>query len=269
MAIATRVEGMVMKRMRLFVDGLAIGSVRSGLDFEPATTEIVEAVYGNVSGVNMTTYESGPQSIEVLEDPNSTLVAEMFAGIPDRTPTRPTLVRHSSAITQRVAVVEVLNANHNGYGKGSTVLLHWSAVLGTARNDPSGIAIRTVSGSADAPVSITQGGVWLCKRVELTSDGSGWTGTWDSPLPLAFEQKSGVYAIFLEIQSGSGFDRVTKEITVDATNVIVDGTGGQVLVTHADVIDAGFLTAGITHAWVVFAHENATLQDHDYRWGTT
>jgi hypothetical protein len=269
MAVSSRVEGIIMKRKRLIVDGLLVGSVRSGLDFDVATSEITESVYGSVSGVNLVTYESGPQSIEVLEDPNSSLTNEMFAGIPDRNPAEPTLIGSSATVTQRHAVVETLNQNHDGYGLGSTALLHWAASFGTPRNDPSGIAVRTISGPADRPIEISSGEQWLCRRVDLTSGGSGWTGTWTSPLPLLLAQSNDEYAVYLEIQSGDGFDRETAEIEVDTSNVQPSGSGGEITIPHQDVIDAGFVVAGITHAWVIFAHNESALQDHEYRWGTS
>jgi len=265
MPIESRMTAMVMKRKRLIVDGMPVGAL-SGLDFDPNVIEVSRDVYGDVDGISMATYGSGPQSVDIIEDPNSPLVNEMFAGIPDRDPTTPVLARAGSGVTPRFAIVETLNEDHNGYANGSTYLGSWAAVFGTARNDPAGEAVRTIRGNAGVPLECLEGGQFLSRRVTLSSGGGGWTGTWTNPVPLLIPQKSDHYAVYLEIQHGDGYDRVAQEIAVDDTNVDVAKT---ITIPHTDVIDAGFggATGTEVSAWVIFLHGESALQTHEYRWG--
>lgn len=269
MPVATRQKPMFTRRKRIFVNGLYVGNVVSGLDMDVARREVSRDVYGSPNAASVATYGAGPQSLDILENPALPLVNKILAGAPTRNPAAPYIFRTESGVPELLAVVETMNEKGTGYSPGSTFLSHWSATLGSARGDPGGEAIRTLSGPADAPMECLDSNQFLGRRlVALSSGGSGWVGTWSSPVPLEIEALNNFCAVYLEIQKGTGLDRVVQEITVDADNVTSSGSGGEIEIPHTDVIDAGWAGVASLDAYVMLVHGETALQLHDLRWGT-
>jgi len=258
---------MFTKQKRLWVNGVLVGNAAGGLDFEPTRKEVTREVYGDPSGVQIVAYGPGPQSVDIIENPNISLVNELLSGFTTRNAEAPVIARAGTSVPYLFAVVETLNPALTGYANGSTYLGYWAATLSGAKGDPGAEAVRTLAGQADVPMECLRGAQFMSKRVaSLSSNGATgrWEGTWDDPVPLALADLSDVRAVYLEIQNGTGRDRETAAVEVDDTNVQSSGSGGLISIADQDVQDAGF--SGTVDAWVIFAHNSSSLQTHDARY---
>ena len=271
MALKTRQGAFMAKQLKAHINGMYVGTARSGLGPAPGAQDFTAAVYGDVSGVQSRTYASGPVSVQVLEGPNSALLNIAMSEIRSKVPGDPILVRSGPSAGDLLLTVDVMDELMTSYGDGSDFVANWKATVSAPAGDPGGELVRTVEGPADCAMGILRGGHFLGRRVALTSTSGGWVGSWTLPTPVAIPRLDDELGVYLEIQKDTGYDRVVCQLEPDDTNVTASGLGGKITVTHEDVVDAGWLGVSGTdlHAYVMFVHDEATIQTHDYRYGST
>jgi hypothetical protein len=266
MAVAQKQNAYMMNRKVLVIDGHEIEMATAGLGFDRNATEITRQIYGSLDGVSIFQYTSGPQSIDVIDDANLNTIRKILAGC---SPASTGAVEAGRSRTPRalLAITNTLDEAGTGYDDGSEVLTNWRARFGGPKGDPDAIAIRTIQGNADVPKELLDGSQYLMKRVALISTGGGLTGSWATPTPLELADiGTGYYGAYLEIQTGTGRSFNAQEIKVDTTNVAVSNGGGQVVIPHADAVNAGITPA--QYAYVVVAHSaTGTKVSHDSRYG--
>jgi len=254
--------------MRVVLWGNVAGTCRSGLGLDPKITEVNAPVYGQNSSIQSATYDSGPQSIELLENSSCSILKKVLAGFDPTNDTGVLLARTVANVAKVVVTLETLNEDLDGYDGSSQFMKNWRMSFGGPKANPDGEMVRTLNGTGDIPVEIVTGEQFLAVRATLTSTGSGVIGSFASPTPKELPQLgTGIYAAYLEVQKAGG-DKTfaAAEVTVDTTNVTVSGSGGAILIPHADVIAAS-LGGNATHAWLVIAHAQTTLQTHTSRYG--
>jgi hypothetical protein len=267
MAVKTTQNLTFGDRMRVFIDGYSVGTCRSGLAMEPNIQTASAVVYGQADSIQTAKYISGDQSLEIIENDDMVTLNKVLAGFDPNVDASPIIARTDATIPKHVVVVETLNDTRDGYAGVSQMAANFRASFGAPRGNPDGELVRTVSGMADIPLEVLTGGQFMSARITLVSGGTGNTGSWSSPVPLEMlDIGSGIYAAYLEVQK-AGTTRTFKsaQLTVDTTNVTASGSGGQVLIPHADVITAN-LGGNATHAWVVFLHNQSALQTHAGRY---
>ncbi len=266
MAVSTLANAYQMNKKILVIDGHEVQLASAGLGFDPNANEITRPVYGNVDSVQIFQYVSGPQSVDIVDDASLPTVNKILSGFDPATTGG--IVTRGNNPRKLLAIVNTMDDARSGYDDGSEALKNWAARFGAPKGDPDGLAVRTLQGNADVPRELVGGPQWLFKRVALTSTGGGLTGSWATPTPVELTTiATGQYALYLEVQKGSGASFDSAEIKVDTTNVAISDSGGQVVIPHADAINAGITPA--TYAYAIIGHSTTTKVTHDSRYGAT